>query len=202
MICYHSRRYKLETSVILSLGKCALIVTRPHLFHSSPIVRTFKRSFFPLFYSHFILHDHIYSIQVQSLEPLNVVFFLFSIVILYYMKQLTAYNTSDNFLQISCCEFEYFSTNKRYTSRRRQRNERTKSQNELAWTYSAFIHENIDIHNRVRTPEKCSPWIYLPFSKQSIEAIARGSTSLVWQLLSYEELYLLPWIWIRLWLSY
>ena len=108
----------------------------------------------------------------------------------------------NNFLQISCCEFEYFSMNKPYTSRRRQRNERTKSQNELAWTYGAFIHENIDIHNRVRTPEKCSPRIYLPFSKQSIEAIARGSTSLVWQLLSYEELYLLPWIWIRLWLSY
>ena len=64
------------------------------------------------------------------------------------------------------------------------------------------IHENIDIHNRVRTPEKCSPWIYLPFSKQSTEAIARGSTSLVWQLLSYEELYLVPWIWIRLWLSF
>ena len=115
---------------------------------------------------------------------------------------MTAYNTSNNFLQISCCEFEYFSINKRCTSRRRQRNERTKSQNELAWTYGAFIHENIDIHNRVRTPEKCSPRIYLPFSKQSIEAIARGSTSLVRQLLSYEELYLLPWIWIRLWLSY
>ena len=115
---------------------------------------------------------------------------------------MRAYNTSNNFLQISCCEFEYFSINKRYTSRRRQRNERTKSQNELAWTYSAFIHENIDIHNRVRTPRKCSPWIYLPFSKQSIEAIARGSTSLVWHLLSYEKLYLLPWIWIRLRLSY
>ena len=42
-----------------------------------------------------------------------------------------------------------------------------------------------DIHNRVRTPGKCSPRIYLPFSKQSIGAIARGSTSLVWQLLSF-----------------
>ena len=44
--CYHSRRYNLETSVILSLGKCALVATRPHLFHSSPIGRTFIRSFF------------------------------------------------------------------------------------------------------------------------------------------------------------
>ena len=68
-------------------------------------------------------------------------------------------------MQISCCEFEYFSINKRYTSRRRQRNERTKSQNEPARIWGAVIHGNIDIHNRVRTPEKCSPRIYLPFSK-------------------------------------
>ena len=98
---------------------------------------------------------------------------------------ITAYKTSNNVLQISCCEFEYFSINKRYTSRRRQRNERTKSQNEPARIWGAVIHGNIDIHNRVRTPEKCSPRIYLPFSKQSIEATARGSTSLVWQLLSF-----------------
>ena len=78
-----------------------------------------------------------------------------------------------------CCEFEYFSINKRYTWRRRQHNETTKSQNERARILSAFIHENIDIHNRVRTPEKCSAWIYLPFSKQSTGATARGSTSLV-----------------------
>ena len=38
---------------------------------------------------------------------------------------ITAYKTSNNVLQISCCEFEYFSINKRYTSRRRQRNEKT-----------------------------------------------------------------------------
>ena len=61
----------------------------------------------------------------------------------------------------------------------RNKPEETKSQNELARIYSAFIHENIDINNRVRTPEKCSPQIYLPFSKQSLGATARGSTSLV-----------------------
>ena len=73
--------------------------------------------------------------------------------------------------------FEYLSINKRYTSRRRQRNETTKSENERARSWSAFIH--IDIHNRVRTPEKCSSRIYSPFSKQSNGATARGSTSLV-----------------------
>ena len=98
---------------------------------------------------------------------------------------MTAHKISNNFLQISCCEFEYLSINKRYTSKRRQRNETTKSQNERARISSAVIRENIDIHNRVRTPEKCSPRIYLPFSKQSIGATARGSTSLVWQLLSF-----------------
>ena len=41
------------------------------------------------------------------------------------------------------------------------------------------IHENFDINNRVRTPEKCPPRIYLPFSKQSIEATACDATSLV-----------------------
>ena len=150
------------------------------------------------------MHDHIHSIQVQSLELLYVVFFYSreSFYITWNCFWITAYKTSNNVLQISCCEFEYFSINKRYTSRRRQRNERTKSQNEPARILGAVIHGNIDIHNRVRTPEKCSPWIYLPFSKQSIEVIARGSTSLVWQLLSYEELYLIPWISIRLWLSY
>ena len=48
---------------------------------------------------------------------------------------MTAYNTSNNFLQISCCEFEYFSINKRYTSRRQQRNETNKSQTEFACIY-------------------------------------------------------------------
>ena len=157
IICYHSNRYNLETSVILSLGKCALIVTRPHLFHSSPIGRTFIRSFF--------------------------FFFIGSFYIIWNFFWITAYKTSNNVLQISCCEFEYFSINKRYTSRRRQRNERTKSQNEPARIWGAVIHGNIDIHNRVRTPEKCSPRIYLPFSKQSIGATACGSTSIVWQLL-------------------
>ena len=57
----------------------------------------------------------------------------------------------NNFLQISCCEFEYFSMNKTYTSRRRQRNERTKSQNELAWIYSAFM--------KISTPQQSTyPW--------------------------------------------
>ena len=98
---------------------------------------------------------------------------------------MTACKISNNFLQISCCEFEYLSINKQYTSRRRQRNETTKSENERARSWSAFIHENIDIHSRVRTPEKCSSWICLPFSKQSSGATASGSTSLVWQLLSF-----------------
>ena len=101
IICYHSSKHNLETSVILSLGKCA----RPHSFHSSPIARTFIRSFF-------------YSIE--------------SFYIAWNCFWITAYKTSNNILQISCCEFEYFSINKRYTSRRRQRNERTKSQNERA----------------------------------------------------------------------
>ena len=105
--------HNLETSVILSLGKCTLIVTRPHLSHSSPIVRTFIRCFF--------------------------LFSIGSFYITWNCFWMTAYNTSNNFLQISCCEFEYFSINKRYTSRRQQRNETNKSQNELAWIYSAFM---------------------------------------------------------------
>ena len=154
IICYHSSKHNLETSVILSLGKRA----RPHLFHSSPIGRTFMRSFF---------------------------FTIGSLYITWNCFWISASKTSNNVLQISCCEFEYFPINKRYTSRRRQRNERTKSQNEPARILGAVIHGNNDIHNRVRTSEKCSPRIYLPFSKQSIGATARGSTSLVWQLLSF-----------------
>ena len=57
----------------------------------------------------------------------------------YEHRCLASCKLHNNFLQISCCEFEYFSMNKPYTSRRRQRNERTKSQNELAWIYSAFM---------------------------------------------------------------
>ena len=83
IICYHSSRYNLETSVILSLGKCA----RPHLFHSSPIGRTFMRSFF----------------------------FIGSFYIIWNCFWITAYKTSNNVLPISCCEFEYFSINKRYS---------------------------------------------------------------------------------------
>ena len=93
-ICYHSSKHSLETSVILSLGKCA---------------------------------RHIYSIQVQSVELFYVVFFssIESCYTTWNCFWITAYKTSNNVLQISCCEFEYFSINKRYTSRRRQRNEKT-----------------------------------------------------------------------------
>ena len=80
IICYYLSRYNLETSVISSLGKYALIVTRPHLFHSSPIGKTFIRSFF-------------FSIE--------------SFYIKWNCFWMTAYKTSDNFLQISE-NFEYF----------------------------------------------------------------------------------------------
>ena len=85
------------------------------------------------------------------------------------------------------------------TTVQRNKPQETKSQNKLAWIY---IHENIDINNRVRTSEKCPPRIYLPFSKESVGATACDSTSLVWQLLSYEELYLVPRTRIRLRLSH
>ena len=58
IICYHSSKHNLETSVILSLGKRA----RPHLFHSSPIGRTFMRSFF------FILHEIVFEYQRIKLQ--------------------------------------------------------------------------------------------------------------------------------------
>ena len=76
-ICYHSSKHSLETSVILSLGKCA---------------------------------RHIYSIQVQSVELFYVVFFsIESCYTTWNCFWITAYKTSNNVLQISCCEFEYFS---------------------------------------------------------------------------------------------
>ena len=86
---------------------------------------------------------------------------------------MTAYKTSNNLLQVSA-NFEYFSINKQYTSRRRWQNETTKSLKERARIWGAFIHGNIDIHNRVRTPEKCSPRIYLPFSKQPVGQLHVG----------------------------
>ena len=54
-----------------------------------------------------------------------------------------------------------------------------------------------DIHNRVRTPGKCSPRIYLPFSKQSI-----GELHVVQPLSSDSSFHLVPRTRIRLWLSY
>ena len=60
----------------------------------------------------------------------------------YEHRYLASCKLHNNFLQISCCEFEYFSMNKPYTSRRRQRNERTKS--ERACMNLQRIHENID----------------------------------------------------------
>ena len=87
------------------------------------------------------MHDLIYSIQVQSVELLCAVFFsIGSLYITWNCFWISVCKTSNNVLQISCCEFEYFSINKRYTSRRRQRNERTRSQNKRARIKGAFIH--------------------------------------------------------------
>ena len=61
------------------------------------------------------------SIQVQSVKLLYVVFFFFSIESFYIEWNcfwMTVYKTSNKFLKMSA-NFEYFSINKQYTSRRR-----------------------------------------------------------------------------------
>ena len=87
----------------------------------------------------------------------------------YEHRCLASCKLHNNFLQISCCEFEYFSMNKPYTSRRRQRNKRTKSQNELAWIYSAFM--------KISTPQQSTyPWEVFSEDLFAIfQAIHRGN---------------------------
>ena len=144
--------------------------------------------------------DHIHSIQVQSLELLYVVFF-YSIESFYTTWNcfwITAYKTSNNVLQISCCEFEYFSINKRYTSRRRQRNERTKSQNEPARIWGAVIHGLITTSTTEYVPLRS----VLRGSICHFQSNLLGQLHMVQPLSSDSSFHLVPWIWIRLWLSY
>ena len=157
IICYQSSRYNLQTSVTLSLGKCALVVTRPHLFHPSPIGRTFIGSFF-FFYSLFILQEIVF--EWQSIK--------------YKLKQLFA-----NFMRRIWIFF-----NKQTIYLEEMTAQRKNQIAERAGTNLGRINSWNSRHpHRVRTPEKCSPRIYLPFSRQSSRATARGLISLVWQLL-------------------
>ena len=138
------------------------------------------------------MHDLTYSIQVQSVELLCVVFFF----ITWNCFWISAYKTSNNVLQISCCEFEYFSINKRYTSRRQQRNETNKSQNELAWIYSAFMKISTS------TTEYVPLRSVLRGSICHFQSNLLGQLHVVQPLSSDSSFHLVPRTRIRLWLSY
>ena len=134
-----------------------------HLFHSSPIGRTFLRSFF------------------SSIESCYTTWNCFWI---------TAYKTSNNVLQISCCEFEYFSINKRYTSRRRQRNERTKSRAQSFMEISTSTTEYVPLRSVLRG------------SICHFQSNLLGQLHVVQPLSSDSSFHLVPRTRIRLWLSY
>ena len=146
------------------MGKCA----RPHLFHLSPIGRTFKHSFF---------------------------FSMGSFYITWNCFWITAYKTSNNVLQISCCEFEYFSINKRYSydSATKEANRRTSGRESRAHSFMEISTSTTE---------------YVPLRSVLRGSICHFQSNLVGQLQvvqppsSNSSFHLVPWIWIRLWLSY
>ena len=145
------------------------------------------------------MHDHIHSIQVQSLELLYVVFFysIESFYITWNCFWITAYKTSNNILQISCCEFEYFSINKRYTSRRRQRNERTQIA-ERAGANLGRIHSWKYRHLQQST----YPWEVFSADLFAIfQSNLLGQLHVVQPPSSDGSFRVVPRIWIRLWSS-
>ena len=75
------------------------------------------------------------------------------------------------------------------TTVQRNKPQETKSQNKLAWIYSAFMKISTSTTEYVLLRSVLRGSI-CHFQRNLLGATACDSTSLVWQLLSYEELYL------------
>ena len=108
---------------------------------------------------------------------------------------ITAYKTSNDVFQISCCEFEYFSINKRYSydSATKEANRRTSGRESRAHSFmeiSTSTTEYVPLRSVLRG------------SICHFQSNLLGQLHVVQPLSSDSSFHLVPWIWIRLWLSY
>ena len=108
---------------------------------------------------------------------------------------ITAYKTSNNVLQISCCEFEYFSINKRYSydSATKEVNRRTSGRESRAHSFmeiSTSKTEYVPLRSVLRR------------SNCHFRSNLLGKLHVVQPPSSDSSFHLVPRFPIRLWLSY